>query len=167
MARREFESLIIEKPQNQASFSSSPCHHGFAYRLQLPADVAVPELRLRLKFRLADVGGAPDAKTEYTTGTGVWLDANRISARLILRNWRPGDRIASARSSRPLKLKELFQRRRIPSWQRSYWPVLEAANKIIWAKGFEAQFEGRVPSRYRLLISEEPYLPTLSSQEKK
>ncbi len=156
-ARREFELLIIERRQNQAAPSRGPHRHGFAYPLQLPADVAVPELDLRLKFSLADVGGTLDAKTEYTGGNGVWLDAGWLSARLVLRNWRPGDRVASPGSARPLKLKELFQRSRIPGWQRPYWPVLEAANRVIWAKGFEAQFERRLPSRYRLLISEEPY----------
>ncbi|HXJ93036.1 MAG TPA: tRNA lysidine(34) synthetase TilS [Terriglobia bacterium] len=157
MVRREFDLLIIEKPQNQAAFPETPHRHKFAYPLQLPADVAVSELGLRLKFRLADMGGTLAAKTEYTGWNGVWLDAGCVSARLILRNWRPGDRVGPAASARPLKLKELFQRRRIPSWQRPYWPVLEAANEIIWAKGFEAQFERRAPSRYRLLVSEEPY----------
>ena len=156
-ARREFGSLIIEKPQDQATFSGGPHRHAFAYRLQLPAEVALPELGLLLRFRLADMGDT--GKTEYTDRNGVWLDARRVSARLVLRNWRPGDRVGSGGSAWPLKLKELFRRRRIPGWQRPYWPVLEAANEIIWAKGFEAQFERRVASRYRLLVSEEPYPP--------
>jgi tRNA(Ile)-lysidine synthase len=158
-ARRDFDSLIIEKPQNLAALSRGVYCHRFAYPLQLPADVALPELGLLLRFRLADMSSA--AKTEYTGTNGVWLDADRLSARLILRNWRPGDQVGSARSTKPLKLKELFQRRRIPTWQRAYWPVLEAANEIIWVKGFEAHFERPTPSRYRLVISEEPYPPAL------
>jgi tRNA(Ile)-lysidine synthetase-like protein len=55
---------------------------------------------------------------------------------LILRNWRPGDAYRPAAAARPVKLKDLFQRARIPSWQRPSWPVLTKGEEILWAKQF-------------------------------
>ena len=167
-ARREFEWLVIEKAVEQGVFScGSPHSPGFCYRLHLPSEISVPELGLRLRFRLVDMHAAPAAKRAYTEGNGIWLDAGQLSAPLILRNWRPGDRVGSGGSARPVKLKELFQRRHVPIVQRPCWPVLEAGSEIVWARGFEAQFERLAPSRYRLLISEEQYGPDASGPEKK
>jgi tRNA(Ile)-lysidine synthase len=163
--RREFESLVIEKAAKRAVFPGDRNRHGFAYALRWPCEVALPELGIRLHFRLADMSDAPAAQRAYTEQNGIWLDASRLGAPLILRNWRPGDRLGSAKTARPLK--ELFQRGRVPIGQRPYWPVLEAASEIIWVKGFEAQFERRAPGRYRLLISEEPYQPDAGGQEQK
>lgn len=55
---------------------------------------------------------------------------------LILRSWRPGDAYRPAAAARPVKLKDLFQRARIPSWQRPSWPVLTKGEEILWAKQF-------------------------------
>ncbi len=55
-----------------------------------------------------------------------------------LRNWRPGDRYQPLGHPREEKLKTLFQRDRIPLWERSSWPVLEAKGEILWSRRFGA-----------------------------
>jgi len=106
---------------------------------------------------------APAAQTAYNTNNWVWLDPSRLGVPFVLRNWRPGDRVNV--SSKSLKLKDLFQRKRIPIAQRPYWPVLEANGEIIWVRGLEAPFGGRPLSRYRLLISEEHYQGDAGAQQ--
>jgi tRNA(Ile)-lysidine synthetase-like protein len=167
VARKEFEWLIVERAAYGRVCQEGVSLRGFSYRLQLPSEIEVPELGVRLRFRLADLYDVPLGKIAYTGWNGVWLDASQLSAPLILRNWHPGDRVGSAGIAKPLKLKELFQRRRIPIGQRPYWPVIEASSEIIWAKGFEAQFERQAPGRYRLLISEEQYRPDPGASETK
>jgi tRNA(Ile)-lysidine synthase len=164
-ARREFGWLVFEKVMNRVASPEGRRWNGFSYTLNLPSDITVPELGLRLQFRLADMPDARTAKTGYTKNNGVWLDPGLLDAPLTLRNWRPGDRVDG--TVKPLKLKRLFQRRGIPIGQRPYWPVLEAAGKIIWARGFEAPFKSRPSGGYRLLISEEQYQPDAGGAEQK
>ena len=65
-----------------------------------------------------------------------YLDWDRISGALELRNWRPGDQYKPVGRSREEKIKLLFQEARIPLWERRSWPVLTSANGILWARRF-------------------------------
>jgi tRNA(Ile)-lysidine synthase len=64
---------------------------------------------------------------------------------MILRGWKPGDHYRPLGKSRDQKLKEMFQRARVPSWRRHPWPILECNGKILWARGFGAAAEFAVP----------------------
>lgn len=59
-----------------------------------------------------------------------------IPERLVLRGWKPGDRYCPVGHTNDRKLKELFQRERIPSWRRPFWPILCCGDKILWARDF-------------------------------
>lgn len=66
------------------------------------------------------------------------LAAGAAEFPLTVRSWRPGDRFQPAGRTAPQKLKELFQRARIPSWERAEWPIVEAGGRILWCRGFGA-----------------------------
>ena len=55
---------------------------------------------------------------------------------LELRNWKPGDQYCRIGRNRPEKIKQMFQEFRIPLWERHEWPVLTAAEIVVWAKQF-------------------------------
>lgn len=55
---------------------------------------------------------------------------------LILRGWTPGDHYHPVGKSRDQKIKEMFSRARVPSWERRGWPILEYEGKIVWARQF-------------------------------
>ena len=59
-----------------------------------------------------------------------------IPERLFLRGWKPGDRYRPVGHAGDWKLKELFQRMRIPSWRRPFWPILCMGDKILWTRDF-------------------------------
>lgn len=59
-----------------------------------------------------------------------------------LRGWRPGDRYCPAGRTRVVKLKELFQEARVPSWRRPSWPILTLKGRILWARDFGPAAEG-------------------------
>ncbi|MCX6597956.1 MAG: tRNA lysidine(34) synthetase TilS [Acidobacteria bacterium] len=84
---------------------------------------------------------AIDAPGEWEVPPGITVRIagyNRGSSgkSLILRNWRPGDAIRLAGSQEEVKIKQLFQERRIPLWRRRNWPILELSGEIIWAGAF-------------------------------
>jgi len=51
----------------------------------------------------------------------------------VLRAWRPGDQ--AAWTGAPERMKRIFQRARVPAWDRAGWPVLESGGLIVWAGG--------------------------------
>ncbi len=129
VARKEFDWLVLGHP------TRGPAGTNFAYPVKLPGEVAVAPLGLTFRFKIVAREGAQRA---YNGHEVVVLDAQRLSEKLVLRNWRPGDRFQPPGSRKPLKLKELFRLRRIPLGQRKLWPVLESGGEIVWVRGFPA-----------------------------
>jgi tRNA(Ile)-lysidine synthase len=68
---------------------------------------------------------------------------------LQLRAWRAGDRYRPTGSNREYTLRELFQKTRVPSWRRRFWPIISMGSEILWARqfgvacGFSAQGSDR------------------------
>ncbi len=85
-----------------------------------------------------------------------WLDRDRLSDSLILRNWRPGDQYQPADRSHAEKIKTMFQDFRIPLWERRHWPVLLDGEFIVWARrfGVAASFAASSLNRRVLQIRE-------------
>ncbi|MBN8734522.1 MAG: tRNA lysidine(34) synthetase TilS, partial [Acidobacteria bacterium] len=69
-----------------------------------------------------------------TKGSG--LDLAILDHPLRLCNWKPGDGYRPLGAARSYKLKEMFQKARIPSWERPLWPILWNNGSIIWARQF-------------------------------
>lgn len=75
---------------------------------------------------------------------------------LTLRGWRAGDRYRPVGHADEMKLKVLFHRARIPSWERPSWPMLTIEDKIVWVKqfGVAAEFAAGPGSEPGLRITE-------------
>jgi tRNA(Ile)-lysidine synthase len=69
------------------------------------------------------------------------LSLCRLPARLELRGWKPGDQYCPEGQIHGQKIKEMFQRARVPSWRRQSWPIVGSGAKILWARGFGAAAE--------------------------
>jgi tRNA(Ile)-lysidine synthase len=63
-------------------------------------------------------------------------EQQRLGSGLQLRTWQAGDHYRPVGQSRDRKLRELFQKARIPSWRRPLWPIVTIGDTIIWAKQF-------------------------------
>jgi tRNA(Ile)-lysidine synthase len=57
-------------------------------------------------------------------------------AQLELRGWKAGDHYRPQGRSRDQKIQEMFQKARIPSWKRSFWPIVTSGSKILWVREF-------------------------------
>jgi tRNA(Ile)-lysidine synthase len=60
---------------------------------------------------------------------------------LELRGWRAGDHYRPWGRSRDQKIQEMFQKARIPSWKRGFWPIVSKGSKILWVREFGAAAE--------------------------
>jgi tRNA(Ile)-lysidine synthase len=102
----------------------------------------VASLSAPVKIAIPGTYTAPDGSQIHLemayacVNLSVELSWGRIPAQVVLRGWRPGDHYRPIGQSRDQKLKEMFQRARVPSWRRRFWPILSSGNKILWARRF-------------------------------
>ncbi len=118
---------------------------GSARHYQCPVDLAcnqhisLPFQAGEIELKRSDSVAAIRAKFKEESGLQFAdFDADKLAdaARLILRNWEPGDEYQRVGHSHAEKVKTLFQEGRIYLWERRHWPVLEGDGKILWVKCF-------------------------------
>jgi tRNA(Ile)-lysidine synthase len=63
------------------------------------------------------------------------LDRATLGSELLVRSWRPGDRMAPLGLNGTKSLQDLFTARRVPRYKRAGVPVVEAAGEIAWVAG--------------------------------
>jgi tRNA(Ile)-lysidine synthase len=147
-AYREYLHLIFGRVQ--ATKRDRP---GFLYRVAMPGWVDVPEIGAGFRFELVQLNRS-DAR--YNGSANALLDPKLSGAELTLRSWQPGDAYTPLGHWTQRKLKDLFQRKRIPPEQRRQWPLLIAGEKIVWAKGWGAsrEFSPSAHSQEAILLHE-------------
>lgn len=117
------------------------------------AALAVPQVHCVFRFRVIDW---PSNRGETRT-SGTVLDRDRLRSPLVLRNWRPGDRLQPAGHQKAHKLKRLLNEKHVSRWAREGWPVVTSAGRLVWARGFPvaAEFAAGQGTRYAVEIDEE------------
>jgi tRNA(Ile)-lysidine synthase len=124
---REPEAVVFITPdlRRQERFPD------YEYSLDVPGRAAIPEiggvieaLRVNRQSQLAEYN-----RQEL-------LRADELADRLIVRNWRAGDRFWPAHTKAPKKIKELLQERQVAQPGRRLWPVVVSEGEIVWMRGF-------------------------------
>jgi len=161
VVERNFDRLIFSYGTHHGHLSRSKetCAppHAYQYVVSLPGSgavtVSVPELQSRFQLKVIDW---PIAESDTKRG-GIALDADLLRNPLILRNWRSGDSYRPLGRHRLRKLKDMFISKRVPSRERSGWPVLECEGRVVWARGMPPadEFCAGKDTRTGLVIEED------------
>jgi tRNA(Ile)-lysidine synthase len=107
----------------------------YEYSLLVPGRAFVPELGGVIEALRVAADIALEAQVaEYNPQQ--LLRAELLPERLIVRNWRPGDRYWPAHTMAPKKIKELLQERHLAQPERRLWPVAVSGDEIVWMRGF-------------------------------
>ena len=154
--RRERDALVFRVPSNKNGTSKATHPREFEHKIDLPADsqdVHVPELGCVFRLRVIDW----PSKRGETYNTGAVLDRDQLQFPLVLRNWRPGDRIQPLGRRNTHKLKRLLSEKGVSRWNRDGWPVLMSGAAMVWTRGFPvaAEFAANERTRAGMLIAEE------------
>ena len=123
-ARMTIEGLRLE-PESVQTEAEYQC------MLPVPGEVRVPALGTVLKAFLVP---GPASGSGYNPAK-AW-DPRKLASRLVIRNWRAGDRFWPLHTKSEKKVKELLQERRVPQQERARWPVAESEGTIVWLRGF-------------------------------
>lgn len=111
--------------------------------VDIPGRVRAPGGGSQIHF---EVG--PEAQADNSTCANLNLELclARIPTAIELRGWRPGDHYRPCGESHDRKIRELFERARVPSWRRPYWPILSSGGEILWAREFGAAARFAAPT---------------------
>jgi tRNA(Ile)-lysidine synthase len=154
--RKERDTLVFRAVESAKGGSAHHATREYAYNIDLAGksqDVQVPELGCVFRLRVIDW---PPQRGETNSGEKV-LDRDRLRSPLVLRNWRPGDRLRPFGHQNAHKLKRLLNEKRISRWERDGWPVLTSGGVLVWARGFlvAADFAADERTRKGIVIAEE------------
>lgn len=122
----------------------------YCYELKVPGMVEVPELGICLQAALA--------KTEEI-GPGALLDGRFRDQRLMIRNWRPGDRFWPPHARQSRKIKELLQDRHVTGDEKKRWPVVASGGNVLWLRGFGVHRAFQAPTGLGIRLLEVPSGP--------
>jgi len=134
---REFGRLIFRRPSRADRLMSdkrnSQAIASYQYEVTLPESgstaISIPELGRSFRLKMIDW---PTAQRD-TKHEGVVLDAERLAAPLVFRNWSPGDAYRPSGRRQMRKLARMFVRGRVGFTERALWPVLTSAGRVAWA----------------------------------
>lgn len=148
---RSFEWLRLGPPG-----MDSLENRNFRIPAPVPGSVALPHGSSAIRLELIENKIVTELSDSGYNELMAYLDWDRISGALELRNWRPGDQYKPVGHSAGEKIKFLFQQARIPLWERRGWPVLTKGEEIVWAKRFgpAADLAATPASRVLLKIQE-------------
>lgn len=134
---REFDRLIFcrssptDRPTSDKKNSRAIA--SYQYQVTLPESgstaISIPELGRSFRLKMIDW---PTAQRD-TSHEGVVLDAERLAAPLVFRNWSPGDAYRPTGRRQTRKLARMFVRGRVGFTERALWPVLTSAGRVAWA----------------------------------
>jgi tRNA(Ile)-lysidine synthase len=153
--RREHDSLIFCIADSVGG-SRRRAPLAFEHEIKLEgvtANIRVPELSCVFRFRVIDW----PAKRGDTIEKGYVLDRDALQSPLVLRNWRPGDKLRPCGHRSAHKLKRLLNEKRVSRWEREGWPVLTSGGALVWARGFPvaAEFAAGEQTRRGTVVTEE------------
>jgi tRNA(Ile)-lysidine synthase len=122
----------------------------------VPGTLRIPGAGLEIRLELIEIPRTSERSDCVYNSEMGGLDWQRLSGPLEWRAWRAGDRYRPSGSTREEKIKTLFQRARIPVWERRGWPVLTDGPSIVWVRRFgpAADYEATPGSRCVLAIHE-------------
>jgi tRNA(Ile)-lysidine synthase len=153
---RERDALVFRAIRNAGIETSPSASREFEHIIDLAkghAEIRVAELGCAFRLRVIDW---PPKRGE-TNKDGAVLDRDRLRFPLVLRNWRPGDRMRPLGHQNAHKLKRLLNEKHVSRWERDGWPVLTSGGVLAWARGFSvaAEFAADERTRAGMVIAEE------------
>jgi tRNA(Ile)-lysidine synthase len=154
--RRERDALVFHAIEIEAVRTAHSAPHEYEYNIDLAngsLGVRVAELGCVFRFRVIDW---PPKRGETSMDRTV-LDRDRLRFPMVLRNWRPGDRLRPQGHRSAHKLKRLLNEKRVSRWERDGWPVLTSDGVLVWARGFPvaAEFAANEGTRAGIVVAEE------------
>jgi tRNA(Ile)-lysidine synthase len=139
---REYETLKLAKA------SRSLKRICYTYEFSIGAVLSIPEAGIRLYSEHVDnsFGVMPTEPME------VLFDLKALPMKLVVRNFRPGDRFEPLGMSGHKKVKDLFIDKKVPLSVRATLPLLATGAEILWIPGYGRSDIARVSAKTKCIL---------------
>ncbi|MCX5833075.1 MAG: tRNA lysidine(34) synthetase TilS, partial [Deltaproteobacteria bacterium] len=97
---------------------------------RVPGSIKIAELGLTLKFGLVKTD-----EVRFGSGKRAYMDYDRITPPVMVRNVRPGDRIQPLGMRGRKKVKDLFIDEKIARDERRRLPIVVDRDSVLWIPG--------------------------------
>lgn len=122
---------IVRRGRTELTLESEGVVAGYEYALPVPGNVEVPQLQTTIEACVVNVEDVLEADRD------ALLDPHRVGAKLLIRNWRPGDRFWPSHTAAEKKVKELLSDRHATGADKKRWPVaVSESGELVWMLGF-------------------------------
>jgi tRNA(Ile)-lysidine synthase len=142
----------IETAAGRPRSRTSPDTSGGSFTLEVTVPGTVRIANLGLTLRLRELRRLP---ASLATDRRVYMDMDRISFPIVVRNLKPGDRIQPMGMKGTRKLKSVFIDEKIPREIRGKIPVVADALSILWVPGVRLSERVRVGEGTKRVLSVE------------
>jgi tRNA(Ile)-lysidine synthase len=162
LVERKGGILRIRKEGERRSRKQERTHPPrFEYRVEIPATIHLSEIDRTIHLEWIEKPRIQEMKERPET---AFMDYECMTLPLILRNMRPGDRIAPLGTGGAKKLKDYFIDRKIAAPCRGEIPLLVDAGSIIWIAGERISERVRVTEKTRKVLKAEVVVSGKSSE---
>lgn len=110
-------------------------------QIAIPGTYAAPDGATAIRVEIGPMEMRKAVRDAACANLKLEVSRGWSGAGLELRGWRPGDCYCPAGQSREQKVQQMFQKARIPSWRRRFWPILTNGSEILWTRQFGAARE--------------------------
>ncbi len=104
----------------------------FEYPLNIPGITPIPAVNAEVECRYSNQFEMIRFANPYM----AWMDVDKLSFPLILRNRRSGDRFKPLGMQEPVKLKDYLIGKKVPKGQKDLITIISDANAIVWVAGY-------------------------------
>ena len=87
-----------------------------------------------------------------TSSNVAYFDYDKLKFPVVVRNFRPGDRMVPSGMRGHKKIKELFQEKKIERRRRGLIPILVSGDEIIWVAGLRQAEHGKIGFTTRKIL---------------
>lgn len=148
-ARVELQRLMRRSGRGRP-FQPIPAQQVFAYRISSAGHYGIPEAGVRMVFSLVDPPAEGDLRRSGQQT--AFFDIDRLRFPLVVRSFRPGDKMAPLGMRGSQKIKKIFINSKIARFARGRIPLLVSGGEIIWIAGLRQSRIGRIVPQTRCCL---------------
>jgi tRNA(Ile)-lysidine synthase len=112
------------------------------YRYTPPGELVISEMGLRLVFSILDTGEFP--LKFHAADPAVYLDLEKLTFPLIIRNWYAGDRFSPLGLGGTQSVRKFLAGREKDHRKWSLCPVMISEDRIVWVIGYRIDDEVKI-----------------------
>ena len=146
-------SKARHKPRRTAGRRLPPAVPEYSYQLPTAGEILILEAGLQLCFNEVTIEQVSDWRRAERQI--AYMDRDKLSFPLVIRNFRPGDRFSPLGIRGRQKLKKYFIDHKISRSERMKCPVVLSRNKIIWVAGHRLDNTVKIDPQTRRVLKAE------------